>query len=252
MSSSAIHPLHQFEIHQIGAVNVGPFEIAVTNQSAWVMGTTAFLCLLMVLAARPKALVPGRLQSILELTYGFVEDLITSTSGKAGMRFFPFVFSLFTFLAFSNMAGLIPGAYTSTSQITVTASFALLVFAMVWVVGLLTHGLKFFTLFAPSGVPKPLLVLLVPLEMISFFARPMTLSVRLMANMMAGHILLKVFAGFAIMIIGALGVYGFAGAVLPGVALVVLSGLELFVALIQAYIFALLTCVYLNDALHLH
>lgn len=248
----SIDPLHQFEIRQLGTLSLGQFDVAVTNQSVWIMGSTAFLCALLMLAARPKALVPGRLQSVLELTYGFVEEMVVSATGKAGMRFFPFVFTLFTFIAMTNLSGMIPGSYTTTSQFTVTATFALIVFAMVWVVGLLTHGLKFLTLFAPSGVPKPLLVLLVPLEMISFFARPLTLSVRLMANMLAGHILLKVFAGFAVMMVGSMGFLGLASGMVPGVFLVALSALELFVALIQAYIFALLTCVYLNDALHLH
>ena len=248
----ALDPLHQFEIRQIGTLALGQFELAVTNQAVWIMSSTAFLCALLVLAARPKALVPGRLQGMLEVTYGFVEEMVTSASGKAGMRFFPFVFTLFTFIAISNLSGMIPGSYTTTSQLTVTATFALIVFGMVWVVGFFTHGLKFLKLFAPSGVPLPLLFLLVPLEIISFFARPLTLSVRLMANMLAGHILLKVFAGFAVMMVGAMGFTGLATGLVPGVFLVALSALELFVALIQAYIFALLTCVYLNDALHMH
>ena len=248
----AIHPLKQFEIKEIGSVNIAGFEVALTNQAVWTMSTTAVLCVLLVLASRGRQMVPNTMQNVLEVTFGFVENMITSTSGKEGLKFFPFIFTLFTFMLVANLSGMIPGAYTATSQITITASFALLVFLMVWVVGFATHGLKFLTLFAPSGVPKPLLLLLVPLEIISFFARPLTLSVRLMANMLAGHILLKVFAGFAIMLIGALGMVGVLGAILPGVILVALSALEVFVALIQAYIFALLTCVYLNDALHLH
>ncbi len=248
----AIDPLHQFEIKQFGSFNLAGVEIAITNQAFWIVGSTLFLCILLILATRQRAMVPNKMQNVLEMTFSFVEDMITSTSGKAGLRFFPFVFTLFTFMAISNLAGMIPGSYASTSQITVTGAFALLVFAMVWVVGLLTHGLKFLTLFVPAGVPKPLLVLLIPLEIISFFARPLTLAVRLMANMLAGHILLKVFAGFAIMIIGALGTVGLVGAAIPAVFLVALSGLELFVALIQAYIFSLLTCVYFNDALNLH
>lgn len=248
----AIDPLHQFEIRQIGTLNLGQFELALTNQAVWIMGSTAFLCALLMLAARPKAMVPGRLQGVLEVTHSFIEDMVHSATGKAGMRFFPFIFTLFTFIAMTNLAGMIPGSYTTTSQIAVTGSFALFVFLMVWVVGFLTHGLKFLTLFAPSGVPKVLLLLLVPLEIISFFARPLTLSVRLMANMLAGHILLKVFAGFAVMMVGAFGFGGLLAGLIPGVFLVALSGLEVFVALIQAYIFALLTCVYLNDALHMH
>mgnify|MGYP005838474393 CR=1 FL=1 len=248
----AIHPLKQFEIKQIGSVNLAGFDVAVTNQAVWTMATTGVLCVLLILASRGRQMVPNVMQNVLEVTFGFVEDMITSTSGREGLRFFPFVFTLFTFMLVANLSGMIPGSYTSTSQITITASFALLVFLMVWVVGFSVHGLKFFKLFAPSGVPKPLLVLLIPLELISFFARPLTLSVRLMANMLAGHILLKVFAGFAVMLIGSLGVMGIFGAILPGVILVALSALEVFVALIQAYIFALLTCVYLNDALHLH
>ena len=248
----AIHPLKQFEIKQIGSVNLGGMEVALTNQAVWTMSTTAVLCALLIWASRGRQMVPGTAQNALEAVWGFVEDMITTAAGKEGLKYFPFVFALFTFMLVANLSGMIPGSYTSTSQITITASFALLVFLMIWVVGFANHGLKFFSLFAPSGVPKPLLVLLVPLEIISFFARPLTLSVRLMANMLAGHILLKVFAGFAVMLIGGLGFVGLLGAILPGVMLVALSALEVFVALIQAYIFALLTCVYLNDAIHLH
>ena len=248
----AIDPLHQFEITKLGTVNVAGFDIAFTNQALWTVGSTAVLCVLLIMAARKPKLIPGKMQNTLEVVWTFVEDIVTSTTGKEGLKFFPFVLALFSFMAMANLAGMIPGSYTSTSQFTVTAAFAVVVFLMVWVVGFAKHGLKFLTLFAPSGVPKPLLVLLVPLEIISFFARPLTLSVRLMANMLAGHILLKVFAGFAIMLVSGLGIIGLFGAVLPGVMLVALSALEVFVALIQAYIFTLLTCVYLNDALHLH
>ena len=248
----AIHPLEQFEIKKIGSLNLGGIEVAVTNQAAWTMSTTALLCVFLIWACRGRQMVPSGGQNVLEVVWTFIEDMVTSTSGKKGLTYFPFVFALFTFMLVANLSGMVPGSYTSTSQITITASFALLVFAMVWVVGFMNHGLKFFTIFAPAGLPKPLLVLLVPLEMISFFARPVTLSVRLMANMLAGHILLKVFAGFAVMLIGTLGTIGILAAILPGVMLVAISALEVFVALIQAYIFALLTCIYLNDAIHLH
>lgn len=248
----AINPLKQFEIKQIGSVNLGGIELAVTNQAVWTMGTTAVLCAFLIMASRGRQMVPGGAQNVLEVVWTFIEDMITSTTGKEGLKYFPFVFALFTFILVANLSGMIPGSYTATSQITITAAFALLVFLMVWVIGFMNHGLKFFTLFAPSGVAKPMLVILVPLEMISFFARPLTLSVRLMANMLAGHILLKVFASFAVMMIGALGFVGILGAIVPGIALLAISALEVFVALIQAYIFTLLTCIYLNDAIHLH
>jgi len=249
----SLDPLHQFEIHHYGQVDVMGYTVAVTNQSIWVMGISLGLCALMILGTRPRQMVPGPVQSALEMAFEFVENMITSTAGREGLKFFPFVFTLFTFIAACNLFGLVPGAYTSTSQITVTGSLALLVFAIVWIVGLTHHGIKFFTLFAPAGTPSWMLPVIVPLELISFFARPFTLAVRLTANMLAGHVLLKVFAGFAILLLGALGVEGgLLASTMPAAMLIAVTALELFVALLQAYIFTILTCVYLNDAIHLH
>lgn len=241
-------PLHQFEVHAFGTFELFGHEIAKTNQSVWMLVTVALVIAVFALGARQKAIIPGRLQAFVELTYDFVAGLVQSTAGKAGMAFFPLILTLFLFIASLNLAGMIPGSYTSTSQIFITGQLALMVFAMVWVVGLYKHGLHFFSLFYPAGTPVYLAPLIIPLELISFFARPLTLAVRLAANMIAGHVLMKVFATFAVM----LGGIFLAASAVPTAFLIALTGLEMFIAVLQAYIFTVLTCVYLNDALHLH
>jgi F-type H+-transporting ATPase subunit a len=183
------------------------------------------------------------------MSYEFVANAVRASAGTEGMRFFPFVFSLFMFILFANLIGLIPYSFTVTSQIIITAAFAFLVFFIVIIYGLYRNGLHFFNLFVPSGVPKAFLVLIVPIEILSFVSRPISHSVRLFANMLAGHITLQVFAGFIIMLAG-LGVLGWFGAVLPFALVVMLTALELLVAFLQAYVFAILTCIYLNDAIH--
>jgi len=199
---------------------------------------------------RPQALVPGRAQSVAEISYGFIHSMVRDAAGEEGVkRFFPFVFTLFTFIFMANMLGMFPYWFASTSQIVITATMALMVFLTVLIYGFYKNGLKFFKLFVPSGVPIVILPLVVAIEIISFLSRPVSHSVRLFANMLAGHITLKVFASFVTML-GAFGVAGWVGAVLPLALTVALTALELLVAFLQAYVFAILTCIYLNDALH--
>src|SRR5262245_14828439 len=244
-------PIHQFEINKIFSLGtVGGHEIAFTNSALFMGFAVVGISLLMISATASRSLVPGRAQSLAEVSYEFVADMIKSTAGPDGLRFFPFVFSLFMFILFLNMLGMLPLAgFTVTSHIIITASLALLVFLTVIIYGLAHNGLKFFNLFVPSGIPAALLPLIVSIEVMSFLSRPISHSVRLFANMLAGHITLKVFAGFVVML-GALGIGGWLGAILPLGLTVALTALELLVAFLQAYVFAILTCIYLNDAIH--
>jgi F-type H+-transporting ATPase subunit a len=243
-----IDPIHQFNIDRLFTIgHIGNQEIAFTNSSAYMFGSVALISLLMIGAGRQ--LVPGRFQSIAEISYEFVANAIRSSAGAEGMKFFPLVFSLFMFICVSNMIGIIPYTFTVSSHIIVTASLALLVFFTVLVYGLYKNGLKFFKLFVPSGIPIVILPLVVLIEIISFLSRPISHSVRLFANMLAGHITLKVFASFVTML-GAFGIAGWVGAVLPLGLTVALTALELLVAFLQAYVFTILTCIYINDAIH--
>jgi F-type H+-transporting ATPase subunit a len=243
-----IDPIHQFNIDKIFTIgHIGNQEIAFTNSSAYMFGTVALISLLMIGAGRK--LVPGRFQSMAEISYEFVANTLRSNAGAEGMKFFPLVFSLFMFICVSNIVGIIPYTFTVSSHIIVTAALALLVFFTVLTYGFYKNGLKFFKLFVPSGVPIVILPLVVAIEIISFLSRPVSHSVRLFANMLAGHITLKVFASFVTML-GAFGIAGWFGAVLPLALTVALTALELLVAFLQAYVFAILTCIYLNDALH--
>ena len=243
-----IDPIHQFNIDKIFTIgHIGNQEIAFTNSSAYMFGTVALISLLMIGAGRE--LVPGRFQSMAEISYEFVANTLRSSAGAEGMKFFPLVFSIFMFICVSNIVGIIPYAFTISSHIIITAALALLVFFTVLVYGFYKNGLKFFKLFVPSGVPIVILPLVVAIEIISFLSRPVSHSVRLFANMLAGHITLKVFASFVTML-GAFGIAGWLGAVLPLALTVALTALELLVAFLQAYVFAILTCIYLNDALH--
>jgi F-type H+-transporting ATPase subunit a len=203
----------------------------------------------MLLPTRKRALVPSRMQSIAELSYEFIADTVRSSAGNEGMRFFPLVFSLFMFILVVNLLGLLPYAFTVTSQIIITVALALLVFFTVIIYGFYKHGLHFLRLFVPSGIPIYILPLVTAIEVMSFLSRPISHSVRLFANMLAGHITLKVFAGF-IGLLGAWGFLGWIGAILPLGLTVALTALELLVAVLQAYVFAILTCIYLNDAIH--
>jgi F-type H+-transporting ATPase subunit a len=243
-------PIHQFQI--VKYFTFGHFaghEIAFTNSALFMAIAVLGIGLLMIGATHNRALVPGRLQSLAEISYEFIADTIRSTAGSEGMRFFPFVFSIFMFVLFINLLGMIPYSFTVTSHIVITASLALMVFLTVIIYGIWRNGLKFFKLFVPSGIPIYILPLVTAIEILSFLSRPISHSVRLFANMLAGHITLKVFGGF-VMLLGAMGVAGWVGAILPLIMTVALTALELLVAVLQAYVFAILTCIYLNDAIH--
>ena len=241
---AAKSPLEQFEISTISPINLGALDISFTNSSLWMILIVICSTLLFGLGIRRGALIPNRLQSIAEITYEFVANMVHDNAGKEGKVYFPFIFTLFIFILFANVLGLIPYSFTVTSHIIVTFAMAIVVFIGVTIIGLVKHKLKFFTLFVPKGIPVFLAPLLILIELISYLVRPITLSVRLFANMMAGHTLLKVFGGFVV----ALGFLGIG----PLIVTVALYGLELIVAGLQAYVFAVLTCLYLNDALHLH
>ena len=245
-----INPVEQFEIKNfLPIATLGGHEVAFTNSALFMLIIVGGVSALLIGATAPRAVVPGRLQSVAELSYEFVANTLRSSAGTEGMRFFPFVFTLFMFVLAANLVGLIPYSFTVTSQIIITAALALLVFLIVVGYGFWRHGLHFLNLFVPSGVPWFFLPLIVPIEVLSFLSRPVSHSVRLFANMLAGHITLQVFAGFIIMLAGA-GVLGWFGALLPFVMVVMLTALELLVAFLQAYVFAILTCIYLNDAIH--
>jgi len=243
-------PIHQFEIHNIVTLGqIGGHEIAFTNSALFMAITVVGIWALLMGGSSRRALVPGRLQSLAELSYEFVANTIESTAGKEGMKFFPLVFTLFMFILVANIIGLIPYTFTVTSHIIITAALALLVFLTVLVYGFYKNGLGFFRLFVPKGIPIYILPLIVFIEVLSFLSRPISHSVRLFANMLAGHITLKVFASF-VTLLGGLGIAGIVGATLPLALVVALTALELLVAFLQAYVFAILTCIYLNDAIH--
>jgi F-type H+-transporting ATPase subunit a len=243
-------PIHQFQIKNLFTFGkIGGVEIAFTNSALFMLIALGVIVLLMIGATSRRAVVPGRMQAVAEMSYEFVANTLRSTAGTEGMKFFPLVFSLFMFILAVNLIGLIPYAFTVTSHIIVTVFLALLVFVTVLVYGFWKHGLRFFKLFVPSGIPIYILPLVTFIEVLSFLSRPISHSVRLFANMLAGHITLKVFGGFVVML-GSLGAVGWLGAVLPLGLTVALTALELLVAFLQAYVFAILTCIYLNDAIH--
>ena len=241
-------PIHQFEINRIIPLKFSGLDVSFTNASLFMLVAVVLSAGLLIYAMRNGSLVPGRLQSIAEISYEFIANMVRDSAGEHAMKFFPFVFTLFAFIFTCNMLGMIPGFFTVTSHIVVTAALALLVFATVLVVGFAKNGFKFLKLFVPEGVPVLILPLVVLIEVISFLSRPISHSVRLFANMLAGHITLKVFGGFVVMLLGA---GGFAAlAPLPLLMVVALTALEVLVAFLQAYVFTMLTCMYLNDALH--
>jgi F-type H+-transporting ATPase subunit a len=243
-------PIHQFEIVNILPVfKIGSHQIYLTNSALFMLFAVAFTALLLLGTTARRQLIPNRLQSVAELSYEFVANTIRTTAGEEGLKFFPFVFSLFMFILILNGIGLVPYTFTVTTHIVVTAALALTVFFTVIVCGLYRHGARWFRLFVPTGVPIYILPLIVFIEILSFLSRPISHSVRLFANMLAGHITLKVFAGFVAML-GGYGALGWIGAALPLALTVALTALELLVAFLQAYVFAILTCIYLNDALH--
>jgi F-type H+-transporting ATPase subunit a len=245
-----VDPIHQFEIKSLAPLaTLGGHQFNFTNSALMMFVIVGAVSTLLIGATASRAVVPGRLQSIAEMSYEFVANTVRSTAGTEGMKFFPFVFTLFMFILFANLIGLIPYSFTVTSQLIVTAALALLVFIIVVGYGFWRNGLHFFNLFVPKGVPKAILPAIIVIEVLSFVSRPVSHSVRLFANMLAGHITLQVFAGFIIMLAG-FGVLGWLGAALPFAMVVMLTALELLVAFLQAYVFAILTCIYLNDAIH--
>jgi F-type H+-transporting ATPase subunit a len=243
-------PIHQFEIKNLFPIaRIGGTEIAFTNSALFMVIGLGVILALMLGATGSRALVPGRLQTVAEMSYEFVMTTLRNTAGAEGMKFFPLVFSLFMFILVLNVMGIIPYTFTVTSHIIITVALALLVFFTVVIYGFWKHGLHFFKLFVPSGVPAVLLPFITLIEVLSFISRPISLSIRLFANMLAGHITLKVFAGF-VTVLGSLGAVGVLGAILPLLATVALTALEFLVAALQAYVFAILTSLYLNDAIH--
>ena len=241
-------PIHQFDVHRIVPIELFGWDVSFTNSSAYMVLVVLLSVGFFMIATRARALVPGRLQSVAEVAYEFVADMLRQAVGKEGMKYFPFVFALFIFIFLSNMLGMIPGAFTVTSHLVVTGALALMVFLTVLVVGFARNGLRFLKLFVPSGVPWYVLWLVTLIEVISFLARPLSHSVRLFANMLAGHITLKVFSGFVVMLLGA-GTFAVLSP-LPLLMVVAITALEVLVAFLQAYVFTMLTCIYLNDALH--
>ena len=250
--NSNVHsPVEQFTIKTLFMLNLLGYEIPFTNSALFMVLAVLVSCGFLFFAMRPAAIVPGRMQGMAEMMYEFVADMVRDNVGSEGRPYFPFIFTLFMFILFSNLLGLIPYSYTTTSQIVVTFAMAFFIFIGVTIIAIVKHGFHFLTFFLPSGAPKPLLPLIFVIEVISYFIRPASLSVRLFANMLAGHTMLKVFGGLAVMIASAGGVM-VAGSLLPLIAIVGLTGLEVLVACLQAYVFTILTCMYLNDAIHLH
>lgn len=237
-------PLSQFEIKRWVPIEIGTLDVSFTNSAAFMSMTVIGVSVFLVLGMRRHALVPGRWQSMVELSYAFIANLVKDTVGNEGRPYFPFIFTVFMFVLFGNLFGMVPYGFTFTSHIIVTFTMAAVVFLGVTVIALIKHKLHFFTFFMPPGVPLIMAPLLVPIEIISYLSRPVSLSVRLFANMLAGHTLLKVFAGFVV----ALGLFG----VFPLAFIVALTALEIVIAFLQAFVFTILTCLYLNDALHLH
>jgi F-type H+-transporting ATPase subunit a len=239
-------PLHQFEIHPIIPIQLGDagVDVSFTNSALFMVLAMVLISGFMVLGMRRSAIVPGRWQCAAEMAYEFIANMLRDTVGQEGRKYFPFVFTVFMFVLFGNLLGMVPYSFTFTSHIVVTFALAFIIFVGVTILGFVKHGFHFFSFFVPPGTPLPMYPLLIPIEVISYLSRPISLSVRLFANMLAGHTLLKVIAGF----VWALGVFG----ILPLAFVVALTGLEILIACLQAYVFTILTCLYINDALHLH
>ena len=247
MATDTNNPMEQFEIISIIDLNVGGYDISFTNSGLFMLIAVACTFTLFWAATRRRTMVPSRMQSVGELMFEFVASMVKENVGKEGMKYFPFIFTLFCFILFGNVLGLMPlghYSFTFTSHIVVNATLAVFIFVAVTIIGFARHGLRYLRLFCPAGTPLPVAIVLVPIEIMSYFIRPVSLSLRLFANMLAGHVLLKVLAGFII----SLGFFGF----VPFIAVSAVTLLEIMVALIQAYVFALLSTIYLNDAVHLH
>ena len=242
----ASNPMHQFEVYRIGPeISLGEINLSFTNSSLFMTISALAILTVLFFGTKKKLLIPSKIQLITEMSYTFVAKMINDTAGTNAKPFFPFIFTLFMFVLFCNMVGMLPYSFTVTSHIIVTFMLAALVFIGVTIIGFIKHGIKYLELFVPKGVPVVLLPLIIVIEIISYLSRPVSLSVRLFANMMAGHTMLKVFGGFVISL-------GLLGGWLPLSFSVALTGLEILVSFLQAYVFAILTCIYLNDALNLH
>ena len=242
-------PLEQFEIHTIVPIQIGGANLSFTNSALWMVAATCVATAFLALSMRRRALIPGRWQTLAELSYKFVANMIRDNVGDEGRQYFPLIFSLFMFILFGNLLGLIPFSFTFTSHLAVTAALAVFVIVGVTIIGVVKHGLHYFSFFVPQGVPAVMLPLMIPIEIVSYLSRPLSLSIRLFANMMAGHTMIKVFASFVF----SLGAVSFGvGGLAPLAMNVALVGFEVLVAFLQAYVFTVLTCLYLNDALHLH
>ena len=242
----ASNPMNQFEVYRIGPeINLGSINLSFTNASLFMLISATAILILLFVGTKKKLLVPSKIQLITEMSYSFVAKMINDTAGSSAKPFFPFIFTLFMFVLFCNMVGMLPYSFTVTSHIIITFILAAIIFIGVTIIGFMKHGIKYLELFVPKGVPIALLPLIIIIEIISYLSRPISLSVRLFANMMAGHTMLKVFGGFVISL-------GLLGGWLPLGFSVALTGLEILVAFLQAYVFAILTCIYLNDALNLH
>ena len=242
----ATNPMHQFEVYRIGPeIKLGTINLSFTNASLFMIISAITILFLLLLGTKKKLLIPSKTQFIIEMSYMFVAKMKNDTAGSGAKSFFPFIFTLFMFVLFCNMIGMLPYSFTVTSHIIVTFILAAMVFIGVTIIGFIKHGFKYLELFVPKGVPILLLPLIIVIELISYLSRPVSLSVRLFANMMAGHTMLKVFGGFVISL-------GLLGGWLPLGFSVALTGLEILIAFLQAYVFAILTCIYLNDALNLH
>lgn len=245
MAAEGHSPLAQFEIKALIPLKLGETDVSFTNSALYMSLAVGLAILFLVIGMRRRELVPGRWQSMAEISYEFVANLLRDTVGAEGRKFFPFVFTLFMFVLFGNMLGMTPYSFTFTSHIIVTFAMALVVFLVVTILGFVKHGLHFFSFFAPPGVSVALWPLMIPIEIISYLSRPVSLSLRLFANLTAGHTMLKVFAGFVVSM-------GVVGGILPLAFVVALTGLEILIAFLQAYVFTILTCFYINDAIHLH
>ena len=242
----ATNPMHQFEVYRIGPeIVLGSVNFSFTNASLFMVLSAATILFLLFISTKKKLLIPTKMQLISEMSYTFVAKMINYTAGSKAKPFFPFIFTLFMFVLFCNMIGMLPYSFTVTSHIIITFILAAIIFIGVTILGFVKHGIRYLELFVPKGVPIVLLPLIVVIEIISYLSRPVSLSVRLFANMMAGHTMLKVFGGFVVSL-------GLLGGWLPLGFSVALTGLEILVAFLQAYVFAILTCIYLNDALNLH
>jgi len=242
----ATNPMHQFEVYRIGPeINLGTVNLSYTNASLFMTISAILILSLLFFGTKKKSLIPSKIQLIIEMSYTLIAKMINDTAGSGAKSFFPFIFTLFMFVLFCNMVGMLPYSFTVTSHIIVTFILAAIVFVGITIIGFIKHGFKYLKLFVPKGVPIVLLPLIIVIEIISYLSRPVSLSVRLFANMLAGHTMLKVFGGFVISL-------GLLGGWLPLGFSVALTGLEMLVAFLQAYVFAILTCIYLNDALNLH